>query len=143
MENLDSSTRSIMFAFKARGLEIFTNTDENDRFFLTRLVCSECSAFFHTNLQECYLCGEINYYLLQCTNKTCNDKVSITRGGRMCRKCYPDRDVKTPQTLVYMCVNPDCIYLESTPRDPLQGYGIGNDGHLYNQFVGFDADTLI
>ncbi len=99
--------RSIMFAFKARGLEIFTDANLTDRFVMTRLVCSDCSAFFHTNLQECYLCGEINYYLLEC--KDCDTKRSITSGSRMCRICHPDTDITEPETLVYKCVNSKCV----------------------------------
>ena len=96
-----------MFAFKARGLEIFTDPILTDRFFITRLVCSDCPAFFYTNLQECYLCGEINYYLLECIK--CKVKRSITSGTRMCRRCYPDTKQQEPETLVHMCVNPDCV----------------------------------
>ena len=78
-----------MFAFKVRGLEIFTDQNLKDGFLITRLVCSDCTAFFHTNLQECYLCGEINYYLLECNQ--CGTKRSITSSSRMCRNCYPDK----------------------------------------------------
>ncbi len=113
MENLDNKIRSIMFAFKVRGLEIFTDPNLKDRFLITRLVCSDCSAFFHTNLQECYLCGEINYYLLEC-NK-CGTKRSITSSSRMCRDCYPDKKKKEPETLVNMCVNPACV--SNTDKD--------------------------
>lgn len=98
---MKSRLKTIAFAFKARDIELYSDPEQEDCFFINRLVCSNCQYFFHTSLLECYLCSEKNYYVFTCT--TCNDLTSITGNAkRICNNC----STKTKQ---YLCKNPRCI----------------------------------
>ena len=128
--DLDNNLRSIMFAFKSRGMELFTDPDNAKNFLIMRLMCSKCDAFFHTNLSECYICGEINYYLLRC--KKCNIFKSITGSSRMCRNCHPAGD--SPVTLTYQCVNDNCV----SNTDPDFRDRINNSKGVFNRGNGWN-----
>ena len=93
--------KSIAFAFKARDIELYTDSEQEDCIFINRLVCSNCNAFFHTSLVECYLCSEINYYVFTCS--TCQAMTSIT--GNRTRRCN-NCNTTTKQ---YRCKNPNCL----------------------------------
>ena len=60
---MQTNLRSLMFAFKARDIELYLSNDSDEYFVITRLVCSKCNTDFYPDLLECYFCGEINYYL--------------------------------------------------------------------------------
>ena len=96
-----------MHAFRARDIHAYWFDGDGNNFIATHLVCKNCRTFWHTNLVECYLCGEINYGVGVCpknhhtsltgSSKKC--KVMIGRGSKA-RKCGLAPDKK--------CINDDC-----------------------------------
>ena len=96
-----------MFAFRAKEIDIFTHLDKEEHFLVSRLVCADCSAFWETSLQECFLCKEIRYYTLFCRECKNHNKTTyfttLTTTATKCPTCnaknsfFPD------------CVNPNCV----------------------------------
>lgn len=94
--NID--TKSMAYAFIANGVHIYFSDDE--KFLVSKLVCSDCGDSWYMNLTECFLCGSINPFLYRCSK--CNTFQSITKSGNNCSKCG--------STELYMvCPNPDCL----------------------------------
>ena len=114
--------RSLMFALKARDIELYLSNEADEHFVITRLVCSKCDTDFYPDLLECYFCGEINYYLFTCTK--CGDFSSITGSSRVCRKCYPNKEGEK-NTKKYLCTNTSCV---SNANSEIKKIVISKDG---------------
>ena len=114
--------RSLMFALKARDIELYLSNEADEHFVITRLVCSKCNTDFYPDLLECYFCGEINYYLFTCTK--CKGYSSITGSSRVCRKCYPNKVGEKP-TKKYLCTNASCV---SNTNSEIKKIVISKDG---------------
>ena len=119
---MQKNLRSLMFALKARDIELYLSNEADEHFVITRLVCSECKADFYPDLLECYFCGEINYYLFTCTK--CGDFSSITGSSRVCRKCYPNKEGEK-NTKKYLCTNASCV---SNTNSGIKKIVISKDG---------------
>ena len=119
---MQTNLRSLMFAFKARDIELYLSNDSDEHFVITRLVCSKCNTDFYPDLLECYFCGEINYYLFTCTK--CGDFSSITGSSRVCRKCYPNKEGEK-NTKKYLCTNTSCV---SNANSEIKKIVISKDG---------------
>ena len=105
---MKSELKSIAFAFKSRDIELYTDFNQQDCFFINRLVCSNCNSFFDTQILECFLCGETNWYVFTC--KTCHMLTSITGNGtRKCNQC-------NTATKQFQCKNQNCLS-NTTLRD--------------------------
>ena len=114
--------RSLMFALKARDIDLYLSNEADEHFVIAKLVCSKCKAGFYPDLLECYFCGEINYYLFTCTK--CGDCSSITGNSRVCRKCYPNKVGEKP-TKKYLCTNASCV---SNTNSEIKKIVISKDG---------------
>lgn len=97
---MNKSLKSISYAFVARDIDVYIPDGENDCFITNRLVCSECGEYWHTSLNECYLCGELNYYLYMC--KDCGKHYSITHSNTKCI-CKNEQN-----QLIKGCINENC-----------------------------------
>lgn len=94
--------KSISFAFISQDIDVyFPDDSDHNCIIINRLVCSNCGEYWHTSLNECYFCGEINYYLYSCTS--CNKKYSITKSKIKC-ECNDQNS-----RLIKACLNPDCL----------------------------------
>ena len=119
---MQTNLRSLMFALKARDIELYLSNEADEHFVITRLVCSKCPTDFYPDLLECYFCGEINYYLFTCTK--CGDFSSITGSSRVCRKCYPNKEGEK-NTKKYLCTNASCV---SNTNSGIKKIVISKDG---------------
>ena len=119
---MQTNLRSLMFALKARDIELYLSNEADEHFVITRLVCSKCNTDFYPDLLECYFCGEINYYLFTCTK--CKGYSSITGSSRVCRKCYPNKVGEKP-TKKYLCTNASCV---SNTNSEIKKIVISKDG---------------
>ena len=86
------------YAFRAEDFEIFTSEDK-DCFIALHLVCSECKAFWYTDLAECFLCNEINYNVTVCEKNHYNSQQSSTK---KCKECTDEKVVEKK------CINTRC-----------------------------------
>jgi hypothetical protein len=93
--------KSLAYAFISEDVNVYFPDNDEECFIVEKLVCAECRSFWHTSLNECYFCGEINYYLYVCTS--CEKKYSITNSTIKC-SCG-----KTESKLIKACVNKSCI----------------------------------
>lgn len=98
MKNRD--TKSIAYAFISNDVNVYFPSEEKEYFVFEKLVCKDCKTFWHTALIECYLCGELNYYLYRCVS--CGKHYSITKSIKECSACKSREVIK-------VCVNPNCI----------------------------------
>lgn len=96
---MNRDLKSIGYAFISCDLELYIPDDEKDCIFINKLVCNNCGEYWHTNLSECYFCGEINYYMYKCLK--CENLYSITNAGKKC-SCGSENMVKA-------CINSDCL----------------------------------
>ena len=155
---MNTSLKSMAYAFRAEDFEIFTSEDENC-FIALHLVCSKCKAFWYTDLAECYLCGEINYGVTVCDK---NHYSSQQDNVNQCKKCGEVAEKK--------CINAKCPSNTSgiikdiceKKRDPgkrgvfergessfrtsqLHCVECGGGGYMYNQFLiyieNYDEET--
>jgi len=91
-----------MFAFRAYEIDAFLeDSDTDDQFLASRLMCKDCNKFWETSLLECFFCNEINYYTFFCKN--CKHKTSLTTTSIECPNCH------TTNPWVPSCVNTRCI----------------------------------
>lgn len=95
---MNRDLKSVGYAFISCDLELYIPDGENDCLLINRLICDKCGQYWHTNLSECYFCGEINYYLYKCMD--CGKLHSITNASKKC-DCGSKNIVKA-------CVNPNC-----------------------------------
>jgi hypothetical protein len=93
--------KSLAYAFISEDVNVYFPDNDEECFIVEKLVCAACKAFWHTSLNECYFCGEINYYLYVCTS--CEKKYSITNSTIKC-SCK-DSESK----LIKACVNKECL----------------------------------
>ena len=119
---MQTNLRSLMFALKARDIELYLSNEADEHFVIAKLVCSKCKVNFYPDLLECYFCGEINYYLFTCTE--CGDFSSITGSSRVCRKCYPNKTGEK-STKKYLCPNDSCV---SNTNSEIKKIVISKDG---------------
>jgi len=105
---MNREIKSISYAFISEDVNIYMpDEDCLDHFEIEKLVCKDCGNFWHTSMMECYFCGELNYYLYQCT--ACGKKYSITNASVRCT-CG-----KKDSKLIKACVNQYCM----TNTDPI------------------------
>lgn len=95
---MNNSLKSIAYAFIARDLEVYIPDGEPNSIVISKLICSNCGQYWHTSLTECYLCGEINYFLYRCVK--CGRRHSLTNSTTKCKVCKGK--------LVKECVNENC-----------------------------------
>jgi hypothetical protein len=93
-----------MHAFRAKDIDIYKPDGHDENFLAVHLVCLKCKNFWHTALNECYLCGEINYGVGVCSKKhhtslTTSQKSDETN-QKNCKYCN-----KIPAK---KCINDDC-----------------------------------
>ncbi len=99
---MNRELKSMSYAFIANNIDVYVQDSEKQNHFIaTALVCSNCCAFWHTPLLECYFCGEINYYFYTCS--ACGKRYSITNSSVKCTCKLPNSQ------LVKICANEDCI----------------------------------
>ena len=79
--------------------ELFVPDNTKDECFVaSRMICQFCNHFWHTDLMECYLCGEINYPLKKCKK---DHYSSLTSAKKKCKEC----NQKDPEKV---CINEQC-----------------------------------
>ncbi|TAE76027.1 MAG: hypothetical protein EAZ85_01105 [Bacteroidetes bacterium] len=92
--------KSVAYAFASQDVNVYFPDGEEECFMIEKLVCTKCDNFWHTSLMECYFCGELNYYLYECTN--CKSKYSITNSSKNCLNCQENN------SLIKACINEKC-----------------------------------
>ncbi len=92
--------RSMAYAFIANETNVYFPDNGQECFVVERLSCNKCNTHWHTALLECYFCGELNYYLYQCSE--CGKNYSLTNASKTCN-CG-----NSNAKLVKACVNPKC-----------------------------------
>tara|TARA_B100000029_G_scaffold450211_1_gene474011 strand:+ start:807 stop:1430 length:624 start_codon:yes stop_codon:yes gene_type:complete len=91
-----------MFAFRAYEIDAFLeDSDDDNQFLASRLMCKDCNKFWETSLLECFFCNEINYYTKFC--KVCKNKTTLTTVSTECPEC------QTSNPWIPNCVNESCI----------------------------------
>lgn len=98
---MNRKLKSICYAFVANNIHTYIHdTNQENHFVVTSLVCKKCNTLWDTTLLECYFCGDLNRYVYTCT--VCGRMYSITRSNVKC-ECK-DKNSK----LIKTCKNPDC-----------------------------------
>lgn len=109
------------YAFIANDIDVYLPDSDHDSYFIaTRLLCKKCHAYWHMSLLECYICGELNYYLYTCT--ACGRKYSITNSSIKC-ECH-SKDSK----LIKACINENC---PTNTNKELKAITMGEKGVFY------------
>ncbi|WP_414469266.1 hypothetical protein [Methanobacterium sp. ACI-7] len=90
--------KSIAYLFVSRGFDIYINENDENSLLVSSLICNECGHPWYMDLSECFFCGMINTFTIQCPN--CGDFHSITGTTFECKKCGEE--------LIFACANPKC-----------------------------------
>lgn len=108
---MDKEIKSLCYAFISRNIEIYIPDENKNVFIASKLICKNCKKPWYTSLQECFFCGEINYYVYICSS--CKSYFSLTasnfkkkdikEGKDRCPKC------KTKGKIGQFCINENCF----------------------------------
>jgi hypothetical protein len=109
--------KSLAYAFISQDVNVYFPDNDEECFIVEKLICAECKSYWHTSLNECYFCGEINYYIYVCTS--CEKKYSITNSIIKCSCKKPD------SKLIKACVNKACI---TNTDDIIKSFSINEKG---------------
>lgn len=104
---MDIDLKSISYAFIANDIDVYEPDGKENCFIASLLVCKNCGVAWHPGYQQCYFCGEYNYYLYTCTG--CGKMFSITKSKPKC-----DCNLENAE-LIKACMNKQC--LSNTDRD--------------------------
>tara|TARA_Y100000031_G_C8211807_1_gene381371 strand:+ start:107 stop:754 length:648 start_codon:yes stop_codon:yes gene_type:complete len=111
---MEIDEKSIAYAFISEEVQIYLSEEEG-YFIASKLICSECEAFWYMNLTECFICGTTNPFLFRCSD--CNSFESITKSSGKCNQC-------SSEELYMVCPNPDCLSnKDNTLKEEANGYG--------------------
>jgi len=107
---MDKEVKSLCYAFVSKNIEVYIPDNNENVFIASKLFCKNCEEPWYTALQECFFCGEINYYVYICTN--CKSLFSLTasnlkkddikKGKEKCPVCSSEG------TLGQFCINENC-----------------------------------
>lgn len=95
---MNRDLKSISYAFILNSFNVYVSETEKC-FIVEMLRCKKCSSYWPTALDQCYLCGEIKYYIYTCYK--CGEMYSITGSKQKCKKC-------NESTLSMACINEEC-----------------------------------
>ena len=136
---MNLTTKSIAHAFRSENVEIYKPLDGiKNYFFASHLVCRECEKFWHTDLIECWLCGEYNYSIQECNQP--NHQPSFLFGlAKSKTTCYDGHDT---EKLSKNCINENCPSHKNDDIKTIISKKTSNKGIFENKKSSFKTSML-